>query len=302
MVIIASLWGMWHIVSGMACALWWRRQDRAAPPRELPCLIFDPGATVDRRQRAARRQADVGVQDGRIAEVGRVSAAARETVTGRGAWLTPGFVDIHTHYDGQATGTRPSQPQHPPRRDDAGDGQLRRRFRAAARRRAGPPDQPDGGRRGHPGRRAGRGHRFNWESFPQYMDAARRAPHSLDFLPGAARPAAHVRDGRARAWRRRRHTEDIAAMRGLLREALQAGAIGFSTGRSDNHRTSRARRRRPRKPTRRTDRAGRCAFAGLGMASCNWSATSTCCVRPERFDAEFDLVEQLARAAADRCR
>ncbi|MES1163926.1 MAG: amidohydrolase family protein, partial [Rhizobacter sp.] len=47
--------------------------------------------------------ADVGVKDGVIVEIGRITSAARETADAHGAWVTPGFVDIHTHYDGQAT-------------------------------------------------------------------------------------------------------------------------------------------------------------------------------------------------------
>jgi len=61
------------------------------------------GATVIDGSGAAPFNADVGVQGGRIVEVGRITSAARERITAPGAWLTPGFVDIHTHYDGQAT-------------------------------------------------------------------------------------------------------------------------------------------------------------------------------------------------------
>jgi len=64
--------------------------------------VFE-GATVVDGTGAAPFTADVAVQDGRIAEVGRVTATARERIPAHGAWLTPGFVDIHTHYDGQAT-------------------------------------------------------------------------------------------------------------------------------------------------------------------------------------------------------
>jgi cytosine/adenosine deaminase-related metal-dependent hydrolase len=75
-------------------------------------------------------------KDGRIVEVGRMGTAARETHRRRGAWVTPGFVDIHTHYDGQATWDETFSPSIHARRDDGGDGQLRRRLRAGACRAA----------------------------------------------------------------------------------------------------------------------------------------------------------------------
>ena len=78
------------------------------------------GATVVDGTGAAPYSADVGVKDGRIVEIGgRCTNAAHERIDARGAWLTPGFVDIHTHYDGQATWDETFSPEHPPRRDDA---------------------------------------------------------------------------------------------------------------------------------------------------------------------------------------
>ena len=61
------------------------------------------GGTVVDGTGAAPRTADVGIRDGRIVEIGRITEPARERIDATGAWLTPGFVDIHTHYDGQAT-------------------------------------------------------------------------------------------------------------------------------------------------------------------------------------------------------
>ena len=64
--------------------------------------VLEGGTVVD-GSGSAPFTADVGVRDGRIAEVGRITGAARERIDARGAWVTPGFVDIHTHYDGQAS-------------------------------------------------------------------------------------------------------------------------------------------------------------------------------------------------------
>ena len=67
--------------------------------------VFE-GATVIDGSGAPPFVADVGLAGGRIAHIdksGRITAAARERIAAHGAWLTPGFIDIHTHYDGQAT-------------------------------------------------------------------------------------------------------------------------------------------------------------------------------------------------------
>ena len=65
-------------------------------------LIISGGTLVDGTGQSAR-EADVAVDDGRISEVGQDLGPARETLDARGKLVTPGFVDIHTHYDGQAT-------------------------------------------------------------------------------------------------------------------------------------------------------------------------------------------------------
>jgi N-acyl-D-aspartate/D-glutamate deacylase len=64
--------------------------------------LIEGGSVVDGTGRAPF-SADVGIRDGRIVAVGSVGEAARERIDARGAWVTPGFIDIHTHYDGQAT-------------------------------------------------------------------------------------------------------------------------------------------------------------------------------------------------------
>ena len=61
------------------------------------------GATVIDGSGAAPASADVGVKDGRIVAVGRITDDAQQRIAADGAWLMPGFVDIHTHYDGQAS-------------------------------------------------------------------------------------------------------------------------------------------------------------------------------------------------------
>ena len=140
------------------------------------------GATVVDGSGAAAVAADVGVQDGRIVEVGRIGGAARERVAADGAWLTPGFVDIHTHYDGQATWDENFTPSIYHGVTTLVMGNCGVGF-APVR-----PGQQDGliklmeGVEDIPGAALHEGMRWDWESFPQYMDALERTPRSLDFL------------------------------------------------------------------------------------------------------------------------
>ena len=78
-------------------------------------------------------EADVAVKDGKIAAIGKIAGSGREEIDAKGKLVTPGFVDIHTHYDGQATWDRTAHAVELAWRDDGRDGQLRRRLRAGAR-------------------------------------------------------------------------------------------------------------------------------------------------------------------------
>lgn len=97
------------------------------------------------------------------------------------------------------------------------------------------------------------GIRWGWENVPQYMDALARTPRSIDYLVQVPHDPLrmYVMGERAVAKDKAKDSAtpaDIAAMRTLLHEALMAGAAGFSTGRSDNHRTSEGKETPPRAP------------------------------------------------------
>ena len=255
-------------------------------------------ATVVDGQGNAPVTADVGVRDGRIAAVGRLDGTARETVQAAGAWLVPGFVDIHTHYDGQAHWDETFSPSIHHGVTTVVMGNCGVGF---APLRAGEQDRLISlmeGVEDLPGVALAEGIPFDWESFPQYLDALAARPHSLDFacLVPHDPLRMYVMGERARA-RERATVDDIAAMRGLLREALQAGAIGFSTGRSDNHRTARGEET-PASEADADELTGLAgAFAGLGHGVLQVVSDFDLMRSPARFDPEFDLIEQLARAA-----
>jgi N-acyl-D-aspartate/D-glutamate deacylase len=182
--------------------------------------------------------ADVAVAAGRIAEVGAVGAPAREVIDASGLMVTPGFIDIHTHYDGQAIwGDRmaPSSAHGvttvvtgncgvgfaPCRKGDRDD---------LVRLMEGVEDIP--------GVVLTEGLSWEWETFPEYLDAIDRRPHDIDIATQLPHSALRVYVMGQRAIRREPATEqDNARMAELAREAILAGALGFSTSRNLNHKT-----------------------------------------------------------------
>ena len=187
--------------------------------------------------------ADVAVSNGKITQIGRITDAARETINAQGAWLTPGFVDIHSHYDGQASWDETFSPsiQHgtttvvlgncgvgfAPLARNTQDEQQR-----LIRLMEGVEDIP--------GVALAEGVKFNWTDFPSYMNALDAMPHSLDYACLVPHDPLRMAVMGERALAQEAATvEDCAQMQTLLKQALKAGAAGFSTGRSDNHRTSR---------------------------------------------------------------
>jgi N-acyl-D-aspartate/D-glutamate deacylase len=260
------------------------------------------GATVVDGTGVPAVTADVGVKDGRIVEVGRVSAPATERVDAAGAWLTPGFVDIHTHYDGQASWDETFSPSihhgvTTLMMGNCGVGFAPLRTGPKAKAVADLIDLMEGVE-DIPGVALAEGVRFDWESFPQYMDALERMPHSLDFMLQVPHDPVRMRVMGERAMAgQAAGADDVRAMRALVREALLAGAAGFSTGRSDNHRTA-AGKDTPACEADAAELTGIAgAFDGLQHGVVQIVSDFDLLRGSERFDAEFDLVEQMARAS-----
>ncbi len=242
--------------------------------------------------------ADLGVRDGHITEVGKVTESAHDVVDADGAWVMPGFVDIHTHYDGQATWDPTFSPSIHHGVTTLVMGNCGVGFAPVRPGREDDLIKLMEGVEDIPGAALHEGIRWDWESFPQYMDALEREPRSLDYLVQVPHDPLRMYVMRERAVAKELATEaDIAQMRKLLREALQAGAAGFSTGRSDNHRTAEGKET-PAAQASASELVGLArAFDGLTHGVVQVVSDFDLMRGSDRFDAEFDLVEELARAS-----
>jgi N-acyl-D-aspartate/D-glutamate deacylase len=259
--------------------------------------VFE-GATVVDGTGAEPFTADVAVQDGRIAEVGRITAAAKERIDAQGAWLTPGFVDIHTHYDGQASWDPTFSPSIHHGVTTVVMGNCGVGFAPNVPGREAELIALMEGVEDIPGVALMEGVKFDWRSFTDYMDVLAAMPHTIDFLTLVPHDPLRMAVMGERALAQRAATpDDVAEMRRQLRQALQAGAIGFSTGRTDNHRTTRGLET-PASDAGEAELVGLGqAFEGLGHGVVQMVSDFDLLRSPHRFDAEFDLVEALARAA-----
>lgn len=200
-------------------------------------------ATIIDGSGAPAYSADVAIAGGKIAEIGSIQQAAKESISADGAWLMPGFVDIHSHYDGQASWDETFSPSIQHGTTTVVMGNCGVGFAPLARNTQDEQQRLIRlmeGVEDIPGAALAEGVKFNWTDFPSYMDALDAMPHSLDFACLVPHDPLRMAVMGERALAQEAATpQDCAAMQVLLKQALQAGAAGFSTGRSDNHRTSR---------------------------------------------------------------
>jgi len=197
------------------------------------------GGTVADGTGATLRTADVAVRDGRIVEVGRVGGTGTREVDADGALVAPGWVDVHTHYDGQAVWDRQLAPSSCQGVTSVVFGNCGVGF-APVR-----PDQHDvlvrlmEGVEDIPGAALHEGLSWEWESFPEYLDALERIPHDIDLAAQVPHCALRVYVMGERAVAGAQATaRDIERMADLARQGIEAGALGFSTSRTINHRSS----------------------------------------------------------------
>jgi N-acyl-D-aspartate/D-glutamate deacylase len=210
----------------------------AANQDSMPDLVIRGGNIAD-GSGGEMFEADIAIRDGRITEVGKVSAKGKEEIGAKGKLVTPGFVDVHTHYDGQVTWSQDITPSSQNGVTTAIMGNCGVGF-APCR----PSDhfkliQLMEGVEDIPEPVLSAGIPWAWESFPDYMEWLSKRNFDIDI--GAQLPHAALRVyvmGERGARRDPSTDDDNKAMAKLAREAVRAGALGFSTSRTLNHRTS----------------------------------------------------------------
>lgn len=181
---------------------------------------------------------DVAVKDGLIIGVGQIAGVAAQEIDAAGKAVTPGFVDIHTHYDGQATWDQEMAPSSWHGVTTVVIGNCGVGFAPAK------PDRHEWlislmeGVEDIPGTALAEGMTWDWETFPEYLDSLEKLPRTVDI-------GTHVPHGAVRAYvlgEREQPgavptAEDIAAMSEIVEEGVRAGALGFSTSRTVLHKS-----------------------------------------------------------------
>ena len=195
------------------------------------------GGTVCDGSGGAPFAADVALRDGLVVEVGQVAGLGAEEIDARGRIVTPGFVDIHTHYDGQVTWEQRLQPSSGHGVTTVVMGNCGVGFAPARPHQHQLMIKLMEGVEDIPEVVMVEGVPWNWETFPEYLDALGQRHADIDFA--AQLPHNPVRVyvmGERGADCEPPTDEDLAQMRALTAEALRAGAIGVSTTRNIAHR------------------------------------------------------------------
>ncbi len=241
--------------------------------------------------------ANIGIKDGRIAEIGACDASASQVIDAGGAIVTPGFIDLHTHYDGQVSWDEELKPS------------VNHGVTTILMGNCGvgfaPVKQHDHDRlirlmegvEDIPGTALHEGLTWNWESFPDYMDAIDAAPHTIDFAVMVPHDPIRVYAMGDRATAFEQSTdEDIAVMRKMVRDALEAGAAGFSIGRTDVHRTADGDWTPSAEASVRELTGIASAFDGLDRGVMQIVCDFNLEREGDQFDDEFSVVEAFVRA------
>jgi N-acyl-D-aspartate/D-glutamate deacylase len=200
-------------------------------------IVIRGGAIIDGTGKAAFT-GDVAIAGDRIAAVGGKVGPARREIDAAGLLVTPGWVDVHTHYDGQAMWDPLLAPSCWHGVTTVMFGNCGVGFAPVKKHHRGALMDLMEGVEEIPNPVLSAGLTWEWETFPEFMDALERRPHAIDIAAQAAHLPLRVYVMGDRAVRREPATaDDIAEMRRLTIEALEVGAFGFTTSRTDLHKT-----------------------------------------------------------------
>jgi N-acyl-D-amino-acid deacylase len=200
-------------------------------------LVIRNGTIIDGTG-ASRIVGDVAIDDGKIAAVGVVDGSGAQEIDASGLLVTPGFVDMHTHYDAQATWDPYLTPSGWHGVTTVVMGNCGVGFAPAKRERRDWLIAMMEGVEDIPGAALSEGIQWEWETFPEYLDSLERRRWVADV--GAQMPHGALRGwvmGDRCADGNEATADDIAAMAQLTEEALRAGALGFTTSRTPLHRS-----------------------------------------------------------------
>lgn len=202
-------------------------------------LVIRGGTVIDGTG-AEARSADIAIDNGLVTQVGKVSASATQTLDAAGALVAPGFVDIHTHYDGQAAWSNRMSPSSHHGVTTVVMGNCGVGFAPVRPADHNMLIELMEGVEDIPGAALHEGIGWQWESFGEYLDYLSERQFDMDI--GAQLPHGAMRVyvmGQRGADREPATPQDIAQMRLLTAQAIRAGAMGVSSSRTLNHRTSR---------------------------------------------------------------
>ena len=198
-------------------------------------LIIKNGSIYDGKG-SKPYQADIAILNEKIVEIGDIKGEGKKVIDAEGKIVTPGFVDIHTHYDGQVTWDPYLRPSTYHGVTTVVMGNCGVGFSPCK------PDQRDWliglmeGVEDIPGTALHEGIDWEWESFPEYLDALEKKPLAIDV--GTQIPHGAVRAyvmGERGINHEEASQEEIDTMKEIVQEAIKAGAYGFSTSRTEKH-------------------------------------------------------------------
>ena len=182
---------------------------------------------------------DVAVRDGVIAAVGSINGATAEReIDATGLLVTPGFVDLHTHYDGQAIWSERMTPSSAHGVTTVVMGNCGVGFAPCRQEDHDVLVDVMAGVEDIPGVVMTDGLPWNWETFPEYLDALEAGKRDIDvaaYLPHS--PLRVYVMGQRGADREPATADDLAKMRALAKEAIEIGALGFASSRLTIHKT-----------------------------------------------------------------
>jgi len=219
--------------------IWAQRTNNTEHNMAAQYDLIIRGGTVYDGSGSAGQRADIAVSNGKIAKVGTIDGSAASEIDASGQIVTPGFVDIHSHYDGQVTWTDRLSPSCAHGVTTVVMGNCGVGFA---------PCRPDDrnmliklmeGVEDIPNVVLNEGLPWNWETLPEFLDSVDGKHYDIDFAAQVTHAPLRVYVMGERGANREAATDaEISEMGRLAREGIEAGALGFSTSRTLNHRSS----------------------------------------------------------------